>query len=135
MTHQEAHEVEGEHGGHASERQPLQHRAADAGRVAVVFALGGAVVLAAARLTPEYRHGNDQRSEHAQCGILAENLREETEPVRTSVNTGTRTMESYSHLLIDLLCIFKYINIYIYCMYIYTHTVYISMFVMIHVHS
>lgn len=52
VTHQEAHEVEGEHGGHASERQSLQHRAADPSRVAVIFglAVSRAVVLAAARL-------------------------------------------------------------------------------------
>lgn len=63
-THQEAHEVEGEHGGHASERQPLQHRAADASRVAVVpLAVVRAVVLTGACLAvAEYRHGNDQRS-------------------------------------------------------------------------
>lgn len=80
-THQEAHEVEGEHGGHPPERQPLQHRAADTSRVTVVFglAVSGAVVLTAARLaTTECRHGNDQRSEHAHCRIPAENLREET---------------------------------------------------------
>lgn len=68
-THQEAHEVQGEDGGHPPERQPLQHRAADPSRVAVRFViriLVRAVVLANARLTAaEYRHGNDQHSEHA----------------------------------------------------------------------
>lgn len=78
-THQEAHEVEGEHGGHAAEGQPLQHRAADAGRVAVVFGLIRAVVLIAARVAASYHHGNDQGSEHAHCRILAENLTEKGE--------------------------------------------------------
>ena len=79
-THQEAHEVEGEHGGHPSEWQPLQHRAADASGVAVIFglAVSRAVFLTAARLAAaEYRHGNNQRAEHYHCHILAENLREE----------------------------------------------------------
>lgn len=82
-THQEAHEVEGEHGGHAAEGQPLQHGAADAGRVTVVFvlavAIGRAVLLTTARVAAGNRHGNDQGSEHAHCHILAENLREKRE--------------------------------------------------------
>lgn len=82
-THQEAHEVEGEHGGHAAEGQPLQHGAADAGRVTVVFglavAIGRAILLTAARVAAGNRHGNDQGSEHAHCRILAENLREKRE--------------------------------------------------------
>lgn len=78
-THQEAHEVEGEHGGHPPKGQPLQHGAADAGGVAVVlgFALGGAIILAAARLAAaaaQYRHGYDQHGEHAHCHILVETL-------------------------------------------------------------
>lgn len=82
VTHQEAHEVECEHGGHAPKRQPLQHRAADPGGVTVVFrpAVGGAVVPAAARLaTTKYRHGNDQHFEHAHCHILAVRLWKETD--------------------------------------------------------
>ncbi len=85
-THQEAHEVKGEHGGHSSERQPLQHRAADASGVTVIFgpAVGGAVLLTAARLAAaEYHHGNNQRSEHAHCRILAEYLKEEADMLKT----------------------------------------------------
>lgn len=80
-TYQEAHEVEGEDGGHAPEWQPLQHCAADASGVTVVSggAVGGAVVLTAARLAAsKYHHGNNQHSEHAHCHISAENLEEDT---------------------------------------------------------
>ncbi|TNN33170.1 hypothetical protein EYF80_056667 [Liparis tanakae] len=69
---EEAHEVQGQHGGHAPEGQALQHGAADAGRVAVVFglAVGGAVLLAAARLAAgaaQHRHGEDQHAQHHCC--------------------------------------------------------------------
>lgn len=58
-THQEAHEVEGEHGGHASEWEPLQHRAADASRVTVILGptVSRAVVLTATRLAATEHHG------------------------------------------------------------------------------
>lgn len=80
-VYQEAHKVKGQYGGHPPEGQPLQHGAADAGGVTVIFgaSLGRAVVPTAARLaTTKYRHGEDQNSEHTQSCILAENLKEET---------------------------------------------------------
>lgn len=80
-VYQEAHKVQGQYGGHPPEGQPLQHGAADAGGVTVIFGavLGGAVVPTAAWLaTAKYRHGDDANSEHAHSCILAENLKEET---------------------------------------------------------
>lgn len=78
-THQEAHEVEGEHGGHAPKRQALQHGTADAGRVAVVPGARVGAVGAARLAAPKYPHGDNQHSEFAQCHIPAENLRRETQ--------------------------------------------------------
>lgn len=56
-THQEAHEVQGQHGGDAPKGQALQDSAADAGTVAVV--LGGAAVegRSAQRGQQERQHG------------------------------------------------------------------------------
>lgn len=56
-THQEAHEVQGQHGGDAPKGQALQDSAADAGTIAVV--LGGAAVegRSAQRGQQERQHG------------------------------------------------------------------------------
>lgn len=79
-VYQEAHKVKGQYGWHPPEGQPLQHSAADAGGVTVIFgaSLGRAVVPTTAWLaTAKYRHGEDPNSEHAHSCILAENLKKE----------------------------------------------------------
>lgn len=59
-AHQEAHEVESEHGGHSSERQALQHGAADPSRVAVIFGVVVAAGLAHTGRAPKYPHHHEQ---------------------------------------------------------------------------
>lgn len=96
-THQETHEVESEHGGHASERQPLQHGAPDPSRVTVSFGLivGRAVVLTAAGLdAAEHRHGNEERSEHAHCRILTRNLQKKLDEFSTGVTRTTGNIQN-----------------------------------------
>lgn len=80
LTHQEAHEVEGENGGHAPEGQALQHGAADAGRVAVVPRAGAVAVLLAGttrRLAdPEgHGHGHNQHLEEEEDHVSAASWR------------------------------------------------------------
>lgn len=86
-TYQEAHEVKGKHSGHPSERQSLQHRAADTSRVTVVFgpAVGGTVLLTSTCPTNHCRHGNNQHLEQTYCHMPATDLRREKDTLNGSL--------------------------------------------------
>lgn len=73
-THQEAHEVQGQDGGHPTERQALQHRATDPGRVTEVPGRGigrqrRAALGVGAPLNAPHCHDEKQCFEH-HCSML-----------------------------------------------------------------
>lgn len=76
VTHQEAHKVEREDRGNASEGKPLQNSAADPGREAEVF--GRVVVTVGLTRTGQVLknpHRHDQMFHYNHCNILMKNLR------------------------------------------------------------
>lgn len=65
-TYKEAHEVKGENGRHTTKGQPLQHRTADAGTVAVIL---GAIVTGFAGGSCRAK-GGKQEGKHLYCFIV-----------------------------------------------------------------